>query len=72
LGNIEKSKILRWANEYSDNWKKNSINMINAKKVLSEIRKFFGLNFQNADIVPYIKDVLEEINILIENHIVKK
>lgn len=71
LGNIDKSKILLWVNEYSDNWKKDSKNMINAKKVLSEIRKFYEMNFQNVDIIPYIKEVPEEIKNLIENHLVE-
>lgn len=69
---IEKSKILSWGDEYYENWKNNGKNMINGKKILTEIRKAFDLNFQNADIVPYLKEVPKEIKFLIENHIVNR
>lgn len=72
IGSMEKNKIYEGVNDYLINWREYSIFMINAKEVLSEIRKNFDLNFQNSDIISYLENIPEEIEGIIKNHIIKE
>lgn len=55
--------------EYTSRWKKNAIYMINAKDVLTAIRREFKVNFQNKDIVNHLKSVPGEVDHVIRTFI---
>ncbi len=69
LSKIVKSDSNHWVDDFLENWEDIGIFKIEAKKVLSEIRKKFNLNFENKDIIDYIEDISPEILNLLKDHI---
>jgi len=66
---ISDERTSEWVREYKQKWETNAKFMINAKYILTRIRRDFNVSFEDKDIISYLDSIPEEIQMVIKNKI---
>lgn len=69
FSNLEGAIFTKTVNVYLNRWNIEDRSMLNAKKVLTHIRREFGANFQNKEILNFLETIPQELEHVIRNKV---